>query len=167
MMIDTSPWSSCSCKSHWLPCFGHTISSTGPSVSPFRDFCNIITILWWQNHTSRVHKTFQVICTGGRLKSTRNSYSNTGSFPRNHIWMCGVLKKSIFAYLKFHICIPKISASPCVSSDQKNQNIRHSWIRLWIRTRALSQTNTGVNFQILTKNILSKQLFDCSLLQHI
>ena len=29
LMIDTSPWSSCS---------GHTISSTGPSVSPFRDF---------------------------------------------------------------------------------------------------------------------------------
>ena len=44
----------------------------------------------------------------GWLKSTRNSYLNTGSFPRNHIWMYGVLKKSIFAYLKFHICIPKI-----------------------------------------------------------
>ena len=44
----------------------------------------------------------------GWLKSTRISYLNTGSFPRNHIWMCGVLKKSIFAYLKFHICIPKI-----------------------------------------------------------
>ena len=29
MMIDTSPW---------LSCFAHTISSTGPSVSPFRDF---------------------------------------------------------------------------------------------------------------------------------
>ena len=87
----------------------------------------------------------------GWLKSTRSSYVNTGSFPRNHIWMYGVLKKSIIAYLKFHICIPKISASPCVSSDQKNQNIRHSWIRLWIRTRALSQTNTGVNFRILPK----------------
>ena len=34
MMIDISPWSSCSCQSPWLPCFGHTISSTGP----FRDF---------------------------------------------------------------------------------------------------------------------------------
>ena len=34
-MIDTSPWSP---WSTWLPCFGHTISSTGPSVSPFRDF---------------------------------------------------------------------------------------------------------------------------------
>ena len=30
MMIDISPWSSCSCQSPWLPCFGHTISSTGP-----------------------------------------------------------------------------------------------------------------------------------------
>ena len=36
----------------------------------------------------------------GWLKSTRNSYLNTGSFLRNHIWMCGVLKKSISAYLK-------------------------------------------------------------------
>ena len=42
MMIDTSPWSSCSCQSPWLPCSGHTISSTGPSVSPFRDFFAII-----------------------------------------------------------------------------------------------------------------------------
>ena len=32
MMIDTSPWSP------WLPYSGHTFSSTGPSVSPFRDF---------------------------------------------------------------------------------------------------------------------------------
>ena len=38
MMIDTSPWSSCSCLSPWLGCSGHTFSSTGPSVSPFRDF---------------------------------------------------------------------------------------------------------------------------------
>ena len=38
MMIDTSPWPSCSSQSPWLPCSGHTISSTGPSVSPFRDF---------------------------------------------------------------------------------------------------------------------------------
>ena len=37
-MIDTSPWPSCSRQSPWLPCSGHTISSTGPSVSPFRDF---------------------------------------------------------------------------------------------------------------------------------
>ena len=38
MMIDTSPWPSCSRQSPRLPCSGHTISSTGPSVSPFRDF---------------------------------------------------------------------------------------------------------------------------------
>ena len=38
LMIDTSPWSSCSRKSPWLDCSGHTISFTGPSVSPFRDF---------------------------------------------------------------------------------------------------------------------------------
>ena len=37
-MIDTSPWSSCSRQSPWLPCSGHMISSTGQSVSPFRDF---------------------------------------------------------------------------------------------------------------------------------
>ena len=41
MMIDTSPWSSCSRRSPWSPwspCSSHTFSSTGPSVSPFRDF---------------------------------------------------------------------------------------------------------------------------------
>ena len=43
MMIDTSPWSSCSRRSPWLPCSSHKISSTGPSVSPFRDF--FLTIL--------------------------------------------------------------------------------------------------------------------------
>ena len=37
-MIDTSPWPSCSSQSPWLLCSGDTISSTGPSVSPFRDF---------------------------------------------------------------------------------------------------------------------------------
>ena len=41
MMIDTSPCSSCSSQSPWLPCSGHTVSSTGPSVSPFRDFLNV------------------------------------------------------------------------------------------------------------------------------
>ena len=45
LMIDTSPWSSCSRWSPWLPCYGHTISSTGPSVSPFRDFLVLL-----QNH---------------------------------------------------------------------------------------------------------------------
>jgi len=38
MMIDTSPWSSCSRQSPWLHCSSHKISSTAPSVSPFRDF---------------------------------------------------------------------------------------------------------------------------------
>ena len=38
MMIDTSPWSSCSHRSPWLLCSSLTFSSTGPSVSPFRDF---------------------------------------------------------------------------------------------------------------------------------
>ena len=56
------------------------------------------------NHNSSAYHWF----TQRWLKSTSNSYLNTGSFPRNHIWMCGVLKKSLFAYLKFHICIPKI-----------------------------------------------------------
>ena len=38
MMIDSSPSSSCSRWSPRSPCSGHTIISTGPSVSPFRDF---------------------------------------------------------------------------------------------------------------------------------
>ena len=50
MMIDTSPWSSCSRQSPWLPCSGHTISSTGPSVSPFRDFFLEFSLLVWQLH---------------------------------------------------------------------------------------------------------------------
>ena len=44
-MIDTSPWSSCSRKSPWLDCSGHTISFTGPSVSPFRDFFDISILM--------------------------------------------------------------------------------------------------------------------------
>ena len=60
----------------------------------------------------------------GWLKSTRNSYLNTGSFPRNHIWICGVLKKSIFAYLKFHICILLHILNNCdwLSSNYPNKN---------------------------------------------
>ena len=47
MMIDTSPWSSCSRQSPWLPCFGHTISSIRPSVSPFQDFvCYQLNLHW-------------------------------------------------------------------------------------------------------------------------
>ena len=46
MMIDTSPWSSCSRRSPWLPCSSHRISSTGPSVSPFRDFSTGDRELW-------------------------------------------------------------------------------------------------------------------------
>ena len=37
-MIDTLTWSSCSRWSPWLACSSHAINSTGPSVSPFRDF---------------------------------------------------------------------------------------------------------------------------------
>ena len=36
--MDTSPWSPYSSQTPWLPCSGLTISSTGSSVSPFRDF---------------------------------------------------------------------------------------------------------------------------------
>ena len=38
MMIDTSPSSSCSRRFPRSPCSCHRISSTGPSVSSFRDF---------------------------------------------------------------------------------------------------------------------------------
>ena len=37
MMIDTSPWSSCSCQSPWLG-YPVLVIQSGPSVSPFRDF---------------------------------------------------------------------------------------------------------------------------------
>ena len=81
---------------------------------------------------------------------------------------------NVWCFEKVHICIPKIPylhtyrpcpnfslpciseskvfpCLQCVSSDRKNQNIRHSWKRLWILTRAWSQINTGVNFRILPK----------------
>ena len=47
MMIDTSPWSSCSSRSTWLACYGHTISSTGLSVSAKTQIfpvCNFLRI---------------------------------------------------------------------------------------------------------------------------
>ena len=44
-------------------------------------------------------------------------------------------------------CLPE--QCECVSSDRKNQNIRHSWKRLWILTKA--KANTGVYFRILPK----------------
>ena len=44
MMIDTSSSSSCSRWSPRSPCFGRKISSTGPSVSPFRDFYILLEI---------------------------------------------------------------------------------------------------------------------------
>ena len=50
MMIDTSPWSSCSCLSPWLGCSGHTFSSAGPNVSPFRDFFLGILVHMWFRH---------------------------------------------------------------------------------------------------------------------
>ena len=47
-LIDTSPWSYCSRQSSWLPCSGHTISSTEASVSPFRDFLiGMVYFLWY------------------------------------------------------------------------------------------------------------------------
>ena len=44
MIIDSSPSSSCSRWSPRSPCSGHRISSTGPSVSPFRDFYKLLEI---------------------------------------------------------------------------------------------------------------------------
>ena len=52
MMIDTSPWSSCSPRSPWLACSGHTFSSTGPSVSPFRDFFTVVQKIVKRTHIS-------------------------------------------------------------------------------------------------------------------
>ena len=70
----------------------------------------------WTLFRLNLHSAFFIIdqcIMQGWLKSTRNSNLNTGSVARNHIWMCGVLKKSTFAYLKFHICIPT-SAYYCI-----------------------------------------------------
>ena len=81
--------------------------------------------------------------------------------------MFGVWKKSIFAYLKFHICIPSQFAG--IQNLNKNILSKHlfDWKRLWILTRALGQTNTEVNFRILTKIFYPKICLICSLLQHM
>ena len=83
-MIDTSPWSSCSRQSPWLPCSGHTISSTGPSVSPFRDFfLGIVVHMWfchrWKFCVFHHKKKSLVSCifwqTAQGLLAVRNKYS--------------------------------------------------------------------------------------------
>ena len=81
------------------------------------------------------------------------------------------LSPSLWSLPKFQR--PSISESKvfpclqCVSSDPKSHNIRHFWKRLWILTRALGQTNTGVNFRILTKMFYQNICLICSLLQHL
>ena len=77
----------------------------------------------------------------GWLKSTRSSYVNTGSFPRNHIWMCGVLNKSIFAYLKFHICIRKILYLHTKSICRQKESLKKYFIKtfVWLENIIWSQ----------------------------
>ena len=67
MKIDTSPWSSCSRLSPWspwLPCSSHTYSSTGPSVSPFRDF---LVTFWFRTldppETDHIKRLFSLCDT--------------------------------------------------------------------------------------------------------
>ena len=82
-----------------------------------------------------------------------------------------MLSPSLWSLPKFQC--PSISESKvfpcfqCVSSDPKSHNIRHFWKRLWILTRALGQTNAGVNFRILTKMFYQNICLICSLLQHL
>ena len=95
MMIDTSPWSSCSCQSPWLPCFGHTISSTGPSVSPFRDFCILMFFF------SRYFIT---------TKSTEKSLENPRKTKDIQIWKIDFLgRKKHFLNKSFMSTIEGIS----------------------------------------------------------
>ena len=87
-MIDTSPWSSWSHWSPWLACSSHTISSTGPSVSSFRDFFSILLVLtyfnvWYifnikaktflQNHDFPAKTTWIVIKDCGKVDVVRTS----------------------------------------------------------------------------------------------
>ena len=88
MMIDTSPWWSCSRRAPWLACSSHTISSTGPSVSSFRDFFSILLVLtyfnvWYifnikaktflQNHDFPAKTTWIVIKDCGKVDVVRTS----------------------------------------------------------------------------------------------
>ena len=65
MMIDTSPWSSCSRRSPWstwspwLPCSSssHTFSSTGQSVSPdfFKSLCQILFLNYYMCTSIKIY----------------------------------------------------------------------------------------------------------------
>ena len=70
MMIDTSPWSSCSRRSPWSPwspCSSHTFSSTGPSVSPFRDFS-------WQSNPSEIFFVFSNSLDLSKCRNYQNHF---------------------------------------------------------------------------------------------
>ena len=76
-----------------------------------------LTLGWWMNADNTM---VQIYAIQGWLKRTRNSYLNTGSFPKNIIWIWSVLKKSgvtkvhynrgipIFKYEKIEVCIYEI-----------------------------------------------------------
>ena len=78
MMIDTSPWSSCSRRSPWLPCSGHTISSTGPSVSPFWDFLEYFCMELCMKMKVKMNELRLVWCMDGRWMNM-NSWFVSGS----------------------------------------------------------------------------------------
>ena len=63
MMMDTSPWPSCSSQSPWLPCSGHTISSTGLSVSPFRDFYKCKRVPWCYTTRACIWNVLAAVCS--------------------------------------------------------------------------------------------------------
>ena len=110
MMIDTSPWSSCSHRSPWSPCSSLTFSSTGPSVSPFRDFFLFLLTPWHQKWEHRVCilQTMS-ICNGYRIlysqASGRSVWSSLHIIPdvsAETRWLLGCSKFGSEFFLEMH-----------------------------------------------------------------
>ena len=91
MMIDTPPWSSCSCQSPWLPCFAHTISSAGRVYHRFGIFCvNLIGRRFFEgqrkrfNPTSPISVDYLFTFLQERVLSNNNNNANlSGLFFKN------------------------------------------------------------------------------------
>ena len=127
MMIDTSPWSSCSRRSPWLLCSGHKISSTGPSVSPFRDFLIFMKYLW------------QRICLYSNFISSKASHDEVTQFPNGRkIHVCTLYlpteeKGKIWIHKYLFLKLKSISSRPLIKKktlkkgeEERERRVRHS-----------------------------------------
>ena len=85
MIIDTSPCSSCSRWSPWLPCYSNTISSAGPSVSPFWDFFPYLCQSW---HSYAGFRRFAQILGKSMLAICIFTRFLVLIFPGQRVYLC-------------------------------------------------------------------------------